>query len=204
VEEELEEGIRFTGLLLGRDRRTGLVFLECGVDGTSTSTPRMLHVLLVRVVALNAATAIALLLLLLPHSLFKKNLNPHKNQLSHISKPKTKTTSRKSPKIPPYKSTTKIHTNSLTLSHSHTKKETRDLHITPELQTKERTALYNRKKTFKDTRRGERDVSKSTAPAPPKLPDANQKLECAFPKHTSTKTHNTHTRARRSGAHEQQ
>jgi hypothetical protein len=67
---EEEEGIRFTGLLLGRDRRTGLVFLECGVDGTSTSTPRMLHVLLVRVVALNAATAIALLLL--PDSLFKK------------------------------------------------------------------------------------------------------------------------------------
>jgi len=94
--EEEEEGTRFTGLLLGRDRRTGLLFLECGVDGTSTSTPRMLHVLLLRVVALNAAAAISLLLF--PPLPLQKNLNPHKNQLSHISKPKKK---KKPPKNPP-------------------------------------------------------------------------------------------------------
>jgi succinylglutamate desuccinylase len=118
---EEEEGIRFTGLLLGRDRRTGLVFLECGVDGNSTSTPRMLHVLLVRVVALNAATAIApLLLLLLPHSLFKKTstLTKTTSRTFPNQKQKQKTTSRKRPKnLPknlPTKSTTKIRTNSLT------------------------------------------------------------------------------------------
>jgi len=141
--EEEEEGTRFTGLLLGRDRRTGLLFLECGVDGTSTSTPRMLHVLLLRVVALNAAAAISLLLF--PPLPLQKNLNPHKNQLSHISKPKKKkTTSQKRPKNLPTNPQQK-YTQTLSLFHSHTK-ETRDLHTTRELQTKESTALCKRKK----------------------------------------------------------
>jgi hypothetical protein len=145
---EEEEGIRFTGLLLGRDRRTGLVFLECGVDGTSTSTPRMLHVLLLRVVALNAATAISLLLLLLlPQSLFKKTSTLTKTNSRTFPNQKIKNNLPKTSQKPPDKSTTKIHTDSLTLSHSHTK-ETRDLHTTRELQTKERTALYKRKKNI--------------------------------------------------------
>jgi len=144
---EEEEGIRFTGLLLGRDRRTGLVFLECGVDGTSTSTPRMLHVLLLRVVALNAATAISLLLLLLPQSLFRKTSTLTKTNSRTFPNQKIKNNLPKTSQKPPYKSTTKIHKDSLTLSHSHTK-ETRDLHTTRELQTKERTALYKRKKNI--------------------------------------------------------
>jgi hypothetical protein len=121
---EEEEGIRFTGLLLGRDRRTGLVFLECGVDGTSTSTPRMLHVLLVRVVALNAATAIALLLL--PDSLFKKtstltktNSRTFPNQKNNRKKKKKKQSPRNLPEI-----SRQIHNkNTHGLSLNHTQKK---------------------------------------------------------------------------------
>ncbi len=57
------DGIRLTGLV-GRERLTGLVFLERGVAGMSTSTPRISHVLLV--VDLNAATAILSLPVYLP------------------------------------------------------------------------------------------------------------------------------------------
>jgi hypothetical protein len=142
----VEEGIRFTGLL-GRDRRTGLVFLECGVDGTSTSTPRMLNVLLLRVVALNAAAAISLLRL--PRSLFKKTSTlTRTNTRTFPNQKKTKTTSRKGPKNLPTNPQQK-YTQTLSLSLIHTQKKTRDLHTTQELQKKERKALYKRKKHSK-------------------------------------------------------
>jgi hypothetical protein len=81
----------------------------------------MLHVLLVRVVALNAATAIALLLL--PDSLFKKTSTLTKTNSRTFPNQKNNRKKKKKNNLPetyqkfPDKSTTKIHTDSLSITH---------------------------------------------------------------------------------------
>jgi hypothetical protein len=153
-----EEGIRFTGLLLGRDRRTGLVFLECGVDGTSTSTPRMLHVLLLRVVALNAATAISLLLLL-PQSLFKKTSTLTKPTLAHFQTNKQKQPPKNVPKTSLQIHNKNTHRLSHSLSFTH-KRNSRFAHNTGIANKRKDSIIQKEKKQSKtlDAER-ERDVS---------------------------------------------
>jgi hypothetical protein len=63
------------------------------------------------------------------------------------------------------------------------------LHTTRELQTKERTELYKRKKTFNDTRRGERDVSKVLPPRLQNFPTQIKIWVCISKAYPQKQTH---------------